>query len=474
MEKSHFEIYKKKQLERINQKLEDLPKEKPEGNYFGAWGTLQFEIFAFLKSFGLSLVEQEKGEINIEIWEKEPKILMPDFFDGGKLYKVVKTNQEEQELNFILQLVVLEVQEYIMFLLGFSNKSTFTLYHLISKKVSTYVISKITLFLSSLLSFDDDYFWTHYISPSKIFHFDVIANLERIAKMTYENEQATIAIIIINTNLSEKFRISNFIQYNISFLEREKFVLKLSDGDNTTFLYSSTGEFLGFYDLNDLTSKLVDTPKYFLWKVEKNRAITGYYGEEKILTFSQGEWQYLHQEKDFLAEKIKQHYPTSKINFDNIWNLCKNLSSDRKGALIIVVDNLDTLIAERIVNDNELIHEKSFFQKYGDEKDEPILIAYEYPLPFKEYILEQYKNININDISLNILMSFATIDGAVIIDNEGFLKGFGVIISKGLSKSNYSGVGARTTAAKIASDYGIAIKISEDGPISIFKNGTEL
>jgi DNA integrity scanning protein DisA with diadenylate cyclase activity len=74
----------------------------------------------------------------------------------------------------------------------------------------------------------------------------------------------------------------------------------------------------------------------------------------------------------------------------------------------------------------------------------------------------------------------ASIDGAIILDKNLNILSFGEIILESKNKENITSnadkliFGARTTAAKEASFSGIAIKISEDSDIELFKNGEKI
>ena len=63
-----------------------------------------------------------------------------------------------------------------------------------------------------------------------------------------------------------------------------------------------------------------------------------------------------------------------------------------------------------------------------------------------------------------------TSDGLTTIGRSGMVLGAGDIINLQSSNKNISG-GGRTQAAISASSFGLAVKVSEDGPISIFKDG---
>ncbi len=70
------------------------------------------------------------------------------------------------------------------------------------------------------------------------------------------------------------------------------------------------------------------------------------------------------------------------------------------------------------------------------------------------------------DEFINVLSS----DGMTIISTDGRIVDTGVIIE---ASGKYSG-GGRTIAAATASHYGIALKVSEDGPISVFIEGNQV
>ncbi|MTI84262.1 MAG: hypothetical protein FH756_10225 [Firmicutes bacterium] len=85
------------------------------------------------------------------------------------------------------------------------------------------------------------------------------------------------------------------------------------------------------------------------------------------------------------------------------------------------------------------------------------------------YLGDDY-GVNILDIDKYLIALAAGVDGATILDNDLNLISFGEIIDNSNidSKDSY---GARTNAAISASNYGLSIKVSEDGDIEIYKDG---
>lgn len=78
---------------------------------------------------------------------------------------------------------------------------------------------------------------------------------------------------------------------------------------------------------------------------------------------------------------------------------------------------------------------------------------------------------NIEELDMHLLESIACVDGAVIMDTNYNILSFGEMIQPAKkSKESEIAFGARTNAGINASYYGISIKVSEDGDISVFKD----
>jgi len=76
-----------------------------------------------------------------------------------------------------------------------------------------------------------------------------------------------------------------------------------------------------------------------------------------------------------------------------------------------------------------------------------------------------------NTIASNEALGILTSDGLTTIDCKGQILSAGEIIDIHSGHDTQISGGGRTQAAVAASKYGLAIKISEDGPISLFKDG---
>jgi DNA integrity scanning protein DisA with diadenylate cyclase activity len=80
---------------------------------------------------------------------------------------------------------------------------------------------------------------------------------------------------------------------------------------------------------------------------------------------------------------------------------------------------------------------------------------------------------SIFDIPSTVLENIARIDGAVVLTSQANLLAFGAILHHQSSEEaiNRPVEGGRTTAAIAASRHGTVLKVSEDGLISMYRDG---
>lgn len=69
-----------------------------------------------------------------------------------------------------------------------------------------------------------------------------------------------------------------------------------------------------------------------------------------------------------------------------------------------------------------------------------------------------------------LILRMATLDGCLIVDTSGAVRNAGVILKISDAHTG-AGEGARSAAASYASTHGLAIQISQDGPLSVYENG---
>lgn len=86
----------------------------------------------------------------------------------------------------------------------------------------------------------------------------------------------------------------------------------------------------------------------------------------------------------------------------------------------------------------------------------------------RTFLREQFRSKPVSEIGAEILVNLASSDGAMIVSPQGAFQAYGAVLRLSDRAGSAVEEGARTTAARLASKYGIAIKVSSDGPISIY------
>jgi hypothetical protein len=140
---------------------------------------------------------------------------------------------------------------------------------------------------------------------------------------------------------------------------------------------------------------------------------------------------------------------------ERVFSVALNLAEDRRGALFVVLD--DPELAPHLVAPNDMLNLQT-----GDDSGNSAKNQLHYLLRGK----------SLGDLPRTVLENIARIDGAVVLDKNANLLAFGAILrhSPGLEMDR-AAEGGRTTAAMAASKFGAALKVSEDGLLSYFRDG---
>jgi len=81
------------------------------------------------------------------------------------------------------------------------------------------------------------------------------------------------------------------------------------------------------------------------------------------------------------------------------------------------------------------------------------------------------QNHSIFAIARVVVVELASLDGAVVLDNHGRIQAYGAVLSPKKSGRTHGTEGSRTKAAIGASNYGLALKVSSDGGITVYFEG---
>ena len=153
------------------------------------------------------------------------------------------------------------------------------------------------------------------------------------------------------------------------------------------------------------------------------------------------------RDMSILTSILKEHGCSQK-NSEQLAMVCLALSDLRSGTVLLVPN---------------------------DQYSLPKSVGYIDDSDLGEALREALLNQSLHDlISSNSILGVLTSDGLTTISKKGTILSCGEIVDiAGETKIQPTG-GGRTHAAVAASTHGLAIKVSEDGPISIYKNGVLL
>lgn len=233
-------------------------------------------------------------------------------------------------------------------------------------------------------------------------------------------------------------------------LRTDKALHLLSDGASSLFVVSPSGE-VASWVLFPGTRPLLPNPEWELvpekyWHMHRilrgRDIIISTTSENELFVFSsqfvmkslQGGWSRVSAPP--ITDLLLNRLPSGAAEV--VVNLIRKLSNDHVGALICITDNPEQLSKNSSPGLCEKFGGKSLFH------------------------LEQ--------TNLAALSSLCGVDGATIINQDGEVVNAGVIL--GITQGTPApGQGARSAAALFASQFGLAIKVSHDGPIAVYENG---
>jgi hypothetical protein len=164
--------------------------------------------------------------------------------------------------------------------------------------------------------------------------------------------------------------------------------------------------------------------------------------------FSNGKWWLSDMEPKYRA--WEQAVGDAKLAA-RLFQIALDMAEDRHGGLFIVLDEREAI--HRILEPEGALDQET-------------------PAPQQrfDYLV---RNKRLLDIEASLIKGLARIDGAVVVDSDGEVMAFGAIIRSSATPAaaTVSAEGGRTTAAILASQFGKALKISEDGIVAFYRNG---
>lgn len=293
--------------------------------------------------------------------------------------------------------------------------------------------------------------------------------LRRLAEQTYENKALTFGCIVDGKSSAlPKAR----CVFPADFLDQKKF-RALSDGYRTAYRVSRGGAVLGFVELTKPKSGASGGRYFPQWSAEVSSMSTRgsiglcltrqgdlvvFEAGQMMFTYRFGTWQYWNHSHivDIVKNAARvQHVPLAEVAAlaRTIYRAALDISFRRSGALFVWLRAKKGL--PRVVRRGDAL---------GDSHRRPTELAFDAALGGGS--VEHWPRA--------VLTELASLDGAVVLSNKGALLAYGAVLDP-KKKGRIRGTeGSRSKAAIGASHFGLAVKVSSDGDITVYSKGDQL
>jgi hypothetical protein len=293
-------------------------------------------------------------------------------------------------------------------------------------------------------------------------------SLRTLSQQSYENKALTFGCIVNPEHSGDR---GNLLFPDEYFSEKK--YKALSDGYRTAFEISRRGHLIAFIDLTEADLRSIKGPHYYPdWTEHIARAshqkkcgialsrqgdILVFDSGTLRFTYRDGEWHYwnhihLVHLLSSLARAQNVHPKIRGRVVGSMYRASLDISFRRSGGLFVLLRGKNRL--REVVRRGDAIGDKR--QKKPDAE-------------FDTSIAGQ----KIQDISRPLTVELAGLDGAVVLANSGEFLAYGAVLRPKRQGRLRGTEGSRTKAAIGASNYGLAVKISSDGKITVYSGGIE-
>jgi len=309
---------------------------------------------------------------------------------------------------------------------------------------------------------------------------DAIEVLRTSALTTYENRRISTGALLFGTAPDPCHALPASPPHPLRYaavLTRARSFHRLSDGLNTLALVDQDGFFVDVIDVQQWSEPYltlpVPVPSPARYAAHSRATLCGGHicliltstGEMKIFAdgvqvfrFLDGRWRITDAAAKY---RLWQQSLRNATLAELLFITALNLAEDRRGGLLVVLD--DARAAGRLMSHSDLLTSTPRQQPAPGHASKDQF----------HYLLRDKCVVN---LPTTILETLARIDGALVLDTDANLLAFGAILHypdlADLHPENIEG--GRASAAIAASRFGRALKVSEDGLISFYQNGTHM
>ena len=294
---------------------------------------------------------------------------------------------------------------------------------------------------------------------------EVFVALHKLAEHTYENKALTFGCILDHAAVG-----GAPVVFPSGFLTTKKY-RALSDGYRTAYHLSGAGQLVDFVDLDRFDQRRLTTKHFFpSWAEPMARAsrdrkcgiALSRHGDLLVFdegslrfTYRYGRWQYWNHSYliTLLRDRARaQHVEPSELGrlIGEIYRSALDVSFRRSGGLFVVLRNAANI--RKIVRPGD---------EMGAPGRSPADIAFDRAVGGGK------------GVPRAVVVELASLDGAVVLNNSKAILAFGAVLTPKKIGRLRGSEGSRTKAAIGASFYGLAVKVSSDGDITVYHKGRE-
>ncbi len=319
--------------------------------------------------------------------------------------------------------------------------------------------------------FDEHVVAAHLREQYKV-SFDVVGALSAVrglSEQTYENRALAFGCIFDRGSAKPREQKPSELQFPRDFVRRKKFKA-LSDGFRTAFRVSAKGALRGVIDLRKRAAghSVGFVPEWsreiagqgsgrLALALTQSGDILLFAGGHLKFSYRLGRWQYWNHAHivDIIRNAARaQHVQPKAVGAvaKRLYRLALDVSFRRTGGLLVLLRSQKNLA--KLVRKGDGI---------GDASRTPL----------DRQLDDSLGSHSILKLSEGVVAELAGLDGAIVVANNGRLLAYGAILVSARTRVADS-EGSRTRAARSASSQGLAIKISSDGDIALYKDRNAL
>lgn len=327
----------------------------------------------------------------------------------------------------------------------------------------------------------EDWVVAEYLWPQNVLPVLEALKLLRVAALlTYENRRLSTGILLS----AEEGRVMSDIESEGelprlgSWLFQVKSLQRLCDGLHTLFVADCQGRLQGVTDIEmwagrneerelpgpiprayERHAKVTLDGKHICLVLTPSQEIKVFCRGTQMFVFRGARWHLLDIPAKFADWKRSFNEISCKALPELIFQSAMDLADARHGALFVILDRPQHSLPFLVANEKQL-SAGSTAEDAGSRV-------------FERLLLHTLCGADATQLGSRIFQALATIYGALVLDVAGNVLAAGAILRLATDVSGKEPVleGARSTAATVASRYGLVLKVSEDGLVTCFREG---